>query len=219
MKILVFSDSHLRLPFEEKKFKWLEKNLGQADQIIINGDFWDGYVITFNQFINSPWRHLFPLLKSKKTIYIYGNHDKKKFSNGGAEIFSNIQTTRHELKLNNKVFIFEHGDQIRPSLDGLLNFEKPPEAIMKKLRDIDDLMVKKFGKTYLKLMFSRRNRSTKKKLKPLLRQNQIFICGHNHYAEIDEKNQFANSGIILGGLAQYLLIEDGRMRLKEEWYD
>jgi len=43
MKIAIFSDTHLRLPFEERKFKFLERVIKNVERIIINGDFWDGY--------------------------------------------------------------------------------------------------------------------------------------------------------------------------------
>jgi len=38
--------------------------------------------------------------------------------------------------------------------------------------------------------------------------------------EIDEKNHFANSGIVGGGLGQCLIIDnDGKIALNEEWYE
>src|SRR3990172_1424130 len=70
MKILVFSDSHLTDKFEEKKFYFLKKIIRQSDFVIINGDFWDGYLTTFNRFISSNWSKLFPLLKLNKILTI-----------------------------------------------------------------------------------------------------------------------------------------------------
>lgn len=59
----------------------------------------------------------------------------------------------------------------------------------------------------------------KEKIQKRLKRNEIYICGHTHWAEVDEKNQYANSGIICGCLGQYLLIDKGKLILKEEWYD
>jgi predicted phosphodiesterase len=92
MKILVISDVHLDNAFEKPKYRFLKKIIRRADRVIINGDFWDGYLVKFQQFIQSPWKSLFPLLKSKKTIYIYGNHDKKILSDKHTALFSDIQT-------------------------------------------------------------------------------------------------------------------------------
>src|SRR3990170_7877882 len=104
MKILVFSDSHLTDKFEEKKFDFLKKIIRQSDLVIINGDFWDGYLTTFSRFISSDWNKLFPLLKSKKTIYIYGNHDRESYIDRNAKLFSDLQTHSYRLKLNGKSF-------------------------------------------------------------------------------------------------------------------
>ena len=92
MKILVISDVHLDNAFEKPKYRFLKKIIRRADRVIINGDFWDGYLVKFQQFIQSPWKSLFPLLKSKKTIYIYCNHDKKILSDKHTALFSDIQT-------------------------------------------------------------------------------------------------------------------------------
>ena len=63
MKILVFSDTHLSSTFEEKKFNLLKEIISRADRVIINGDFWEGYLISFKEFLDSRWKELFPLLK------------------------------------------------------------------------------------------------------------------------------------------------------------
>ncbi|KKP50689.1 MAG: hypothetical protein UR42_C0024G0015, partial [Candidatus Roizmanbacteria bacterium GW2011_GWA2_33_33] len=50
MNILVFSDTHLYLPFDGKKFNFLKKIISDSDQVIINGDFFDDYMISFDEF-------------------------------------------------------------------------------------------------------------------------------------------------------------------------
>ena len=219
MTIAVFSDTHLRLPFEEKKFRFLEKLINKSAHVIIVGDFWDGYIITFTQFLNSPWRHLFPLLKRKKTIYIFGNHDKEIFVNEKVNLFSKKQVKQYQLKLNGKNFVFEHGDRLVPALDGILKIKKPPTFLQKRLIKLHDQLLEKKGKRFLEWFFKKTGEKIKKKMESEFKDSQFLIAGHTHYPEIDEKNRFANCGTIGGGFASYLLIdEEGRIKLKEERY-
>jgi predicted phosphodiesterase len=43
MKTIIFSDTHLTDQFDPELYKALENMIQEADQVIINGDFWDGY--------------------------------------------------------------------------------------------------------------------------------------------------------------------------------
>jgi predicted phosphodiesterase len=219
MIIVVFSDTHLRLPFEEEKFRFLEKLVAKADQVIINGDFWDGYIISFDQFINSPWQNLFPLLKKKKTIYVLGNHDKRILSDKRVSLFSHQQKEEYLLKINGSQFVFQHGHQLAPALDDVLKLKKVPAIIQKRLINFHDRQIRKKGKEFLRKFFKKNNEKIKKKIKSRFKNGQIIICGHTHYPEIDLKNHFACCGTIAGGFASYLLIDErGRIRLREEGY-
>ena len=117
MNILVFSDTHLYLPFDQKKFNFLKKIISESDQVIINGDFFDDYMISFEDFINSPWNQLFPLLKNKHAVYIFGNHDQQKFSDKRLNSFSDVQTSIYHLSTINYQLIFTHGQQFRKTPD------------------------------------------------------------------------------------------------------
>lgn len=220
MKTLVFSDTHLRLPFEEKKFNFLKSIIQKADQVIINGDFWDGYIITFDQFVDSPWKNLFPLLKRKKAVYIFGNHDKKILADYRISLFSHFQTSQYQLKIDGNHFIFEHGNRWLPTMDDVLKLKKVPSIIQKRLINFHDNQLRKKGKEFLKKFFKKNNEKIKKKIKSKLNNGQFFIFGHTHYPEIDEKNRFANCGTIAAGFASYLLIdeEEGKIWLREEGY-
>ena len=72
----------------------------------------------------------------------------------------------------------------------------------------------------MKLRFAYRNIATKQKAIKAIKNNEFIIVGHNHWAEVDEKNHFACCGAILYGFAQYLTIdsESGKITLNEEWY-
>src|SRR3982750_365904 len=96
MKTLIFSDSHLYGRFEETKFKFMWYLINSVDHVIINGDFWDGYIIDFNEFLATPWNELFPLLKERRSIYIYGNHDIVPPTDPRASLFSARQLDRYQ---------------------------------------------------------------------------------------------------------------------------
>lgn len=68
MRVLVFSDTHLTKAFDDKKCEFLKKIISDSDQVIINGDFWDGYIISFDEFLKPEWACLFPPLKAKKNF-------------------------------------------------------------------------------------------------------------------------------------------------------
>lgn len=225
MNILIFSDTHLYLPFEQKKFDYLKKIISTADRIIINGDFFDDYMINFDDFIKSPWNELFPLLKVKKAVYIFGNHDQQKFSDTRLKLFSDTQTHDYRLQINDQQFIFTHGHQFRKTADLSI---KNITIIMPIVNIIINIahffrqtMVNIFGKTFLRLRFAYRNKNTKEKALRTIKPGQFIIVGHNHWAEVDEKNHFACCGAILYGFAQYLTIDSdsGKITLHEEWYD
>ena len=223
MNILVFSDTHLYLPFDQKKFNYLEKIINDSDQVIINGDFFDDYMISFNDFIKSPWNQLFPLLKKKKAVYIFGNHDQEKFSDKRTGLFSIKQTSEYKIKINNIIYIITHGQQFRKTPDLFIKkFFKPIVSLLIRIAHYKrQNLVNFFGKNFLRLRFAYRNIATKEKAIKTIKDNEFIVIGHNHWAEVDEKSHFACCGAILYGYAQYLTIdsETAKITLHEEWYD
>lgn len=222
MNILVFSDTHLYLPFDQKKFNFLKKIISESDQVIINGDFFDNYMISFEDFINSPWNQLFSLLKSKKTIYIFGNHDQQKFSDQRLNIFSDVQTPNYSLTTNHYSLLFTHGQQFRKTGDLFIPkiFKFLISFAVRDAHFFRQILVNIFGRNFLRLRFAYRNVATKEKAIKTIKDNEFIIVGHNHWAEVDEKNRFACCGAILYGFAQYLTIDSdsGKIILHEEWY-
>lgn len=223
MKILVFSDTHLYLPFDQKKFNFLKKIINSADRVIINGDFFDDYMISFEDFINSPWNQLFPILKQKKAVYIFGNHDLKKFSDKRASLFSVLQNDTYKLTVNHQQFIFTHGQQFRKTPDlffkNISNIKPFATLVVKITHIFRQLMTNIFGRIFLKLRFAYRNAFKEKALKTI-KADQFIIVGHNHWGGVDIQNHFACCGAILYGYAQYLTIDSSaKITLHEEWYD
>ncbi len=216
MKYLIFSDSHLSDSFDEKKFKFLEKIISSVDMIVINGDFWEGYDFEIDDFIKSKWNKLFKLLKSKKTIYLYGNHDKKEYSNNKIKEFSINQQQKYILNSGGKTFYIEHGDRIVPLWDKY--FKRMPRFINKFLYYVEKAAFLILGTNGVGILYKRFNVDMKNRVAKKLKKNEFLVCGHSHFMEIDEKNNFINSGIVKHGFGQYLIIDDGKITLHNESY-
>jgi len=210
MKLLVISDTHLNLPVDENKFELLKQIISDADQVIINGDFWEGFLLEFDEFFSSSWSRLFPPLKEKQAVYIFGNHDDiSRNDPSRISAFSDIQTKRYEYSFGDTRYIFEHGHRfICPekylSAIGKVRFQKS----VRRIDSVEKLCIGLFGRMYQKPIL-RLNRIMKKKLKKELKPHEIFICGHTHAAEYNPAEQYINSGVMKHGLAQYLIIKDG----------
>lgn len=219
MRTLIISDLHLEDRVEERKYRFLEDLFQSVDEIIINGDLWEGYLIQFSQFLDSPYRYLFPLLKKKKTVYLFGNHDAATLSDKRISQFSAIQTHSHMLKLDAMTLHIEHGDRVSPFMkhDNIL-LEKSRKPLVWTLNRIEKFMVRHLGKKSLLLVHEKLNRAVKQQIKGDLKKGEIFVCGHTHYAEFNLKEQFINTGMVKYGIAQYMIIEDGKLYPKEEWY-
>lgn len=219
MRILIFSDTHLTDRFDKKKYIFLKKIIFSADHVIINGDFWDGYEIYFNQFIRSEWKKLFPLLKKKNTVYLYGNHDKKSLSDQRVNLFSVKQAQQYSLRSGKLSFWIEHGNKYFPDWEETFPIKQPNYFINTCYTIVEKLLFTVF-KTKIQTGFLHQfNKKIKKIIQKKIPKDYIFICGHTHAQELDLKNRFINTGIIRHGIGQYLLIENGKLKLKSERYD
>lgn len=223
MKILIFSDTHLTTTFKKSKFEFLKKIINNCDQVIIAGDFWEGRLITFDEFIDSEWNMLFPLLKEKHTIYVYGNHDKKIYSDERVRLFSDEQEEKYEFTQEKNKYIVKHGDtkKIKYSIiKAVADVTFMSERFFTKHmhEDLEHVFVRLFGKNILQLLFKKYNNVIKEQEITSLKENQIVICGHTHAAEMDLENKFVNTGIIRHGLGQYVIINGDNIKLHEEKY-
>ncbi len=221
MKTLVISDSHLNLPFEEKKFRFLESIIRGSDKVIINGDFWEGFRISFDQFLDSPYKHLFPLLKARNTVYIFGNHDQEDFFDDRATLFADHIAESYTMQVNGSKLIFKHGDQYALIIN---NKCKPPlkghrRVLSNMMNEAEKIIVRKLGKKAMRQVHGRYNTIIKKKIRKELKDGEILVCGHTHMAEFNPKEKFINSGLIKHGLGQYLIVENTTITPKEAWYD
>jgi predicted phosphodiesterase len=218
MKILVISDLHLTTRFDQKKCEFLEKLISRADRVIINGDFWSYYSCTFGEFVKSKWRRLFPLLQQKKAIYIYGNHDLKKWTDKRVNIFSTEQTSRYELMSGGKHFLVEHGH--------LLTLLKPIQNkyFLKLMRAVrfDDLIRYPLESLLPKIKifkifwgFSFKQKKIRRRVN---KGKNYVVVGHTHYPLFENGKNYINTGFINFGIAHYLWIKDGVPRLVSRKY-
>ncbi|WKZ30929.1 MAG: metallophosphoesterase family protein [Candidatus Dojkabacteria bacterium] len=221
MKYLVISDTHLTHRFYPDKYEKLRIIIQAADRVIINGDFWDGYFTTFDKFLKSEWKTLFPLLKEKKAVYITGNHDDTQLYQfkDNCGLFADLVAENFKFKSGDKQFYVEHGHRILPEMSRrfmplrksrlfLMIWNLPfniGEYISLKLfrtpapvSDINQKLFEHFGKDR--------------------KGNHYTIVSHSHKQEFNEKAGVINTGYFRWGLAQYLTVEDEKVVLHSENY-
>lgn len=218
MKTLVIGDLHLA-GFKQKQFEYLKQLFESVDKVILIGDFWEGYTTSFDQFLKSKWKGLFPVLKSKKTVYLYGNHDRESMMDERIKQFADKAQLRYELDLGDKHLIFEHGDRLIKMPDQKLRLGKLKTIMSKIDTTLERVITKRFGMRHFRTINGRHNSRMKKKLKKELKPNEIFICGHTHSFEFDLKHQYINTGVMrIPGIAQYLLIDGETLTPVQEKY-
>lgn len=225
MQVLVFSDTHLTHRFNQKKFNFLEDLIKSVDKVIINGDFWEGYIINFEKFLNSPWQQLFPLLKSKDTVYCYGNHDKESRCDHQVEVFSNYQTNELEINLFGQKFLIKHGygfgskilDKPTRCLDSKI-IQKAVLPLILENRFFEEKSSSLLGSSFYKFFFKkiRQHKSLYNYALSLANQDYNCVFSHSHYPFLADN--YANTGTILNNWASFLIIEDGELSLYKQKY-
>lgn len=218
MRILIFSDTHLYHHFDKKKYEFLYKTISNADTVVINGDFWDGYLTTFEKFIHSPWKKLFPLLKKKNTIYIYGNHDKKEWSDKRAHLFSTQQKDAVVLDFGNYRLLVEHGNRIAPKLDGQLAWIPRHPFFGYIAAYFQKIGLSTMGEGFLAFWYEKSHAKLRAYAQKVCKKQEILVCGHSHVANLSIGLHYANSGMIRDRIGQYLLIENEEIKLIKDHY-
>jgi predicted phosphodiesterase len=216
MKTLIVSDIHLRGVFDKRKYLYLERLFSSADRIILNGDFWDGYRTTFDRFVSSEWNKLFPLLKSKDTIYLYGNHDQKQFNDERTSLFSVEQKDRHIFEVDSITYHVEHGHLLCPSVDVTYHLSRRFLTYINIFFQFTENIFAHLGSPH-NVLLKMTNKTIKKKLKKT-NFPYWYLCGHTHLAEFDEREKFANSGYIQYGRVTYLIADSSGLSLWTDRY-
>lgn len=219
MLTVIISDVHLTDKFDKEKFDYLKRVISSADQVIINGDFWDGYFVEFDGLVKSGWRRLFPILKAKKTIYLFGNHDRKNWCDKRVNLFSAIAREKINLNINGGRFHIEHGNRIVPAPDDRYSW-----FYNKKLgRKLVVLGARLFARRLLstsigKWYLGRINQKMKKWWRRQNLDKEILVCGHSHWSEFSLNSCYINTGFIRYGYGQYLRITQDELELVKERY-
>lgn len=214
--ILIFSDTHLTHQSDARKLRFLMRIINKADHVIINGDFWDGDLTSAEQFAKAPfWQPLFRLLRDKKAIYLYGNHDTVCACNGIEDTFSMTHQQTFDFEQNGQAFHCEHGNAMNQSMERMLKYL--PRPIMGFFSLTDSILTRILGRRYLAL-YSVTNNRMKNWQKNHIDNGTYMICGDSHLAELSPHQRYANSGSIRGGIGSYLLIRDGKIELRKERY-
>jgi predicted phosphodiesterase len=231
MKTLVISDLHLTEKFNQKVYDILIELLNKVDRVIINGDFWEKDFVTFDGFVNSDWNKLFSLLKSKQTVYIYGNHDEENLCDERVNLFSAEQghwkdlvlKTGSKLEIYSKnrlvqtiavekdlILKFNHGQGVAPFenkfhelLDTNILF-KPLRFLVRLVFDLRILFLNQ--KHYY--LFRKMNITMQKWVENNLNQNEVLVCGHSHLQEASLGERFIDLGCFTKGQYQYMIIVD-----------
>jgi predicted phosphodiesterase len=214
MKIVIFSDTHLTQEFDQDLYRELKKVITLADQVIINGDFWDGYITTFDSFIKSEWQQLFDLLKSKNTIYIYGNHDPEKFCDERVSFFSISQNYEHLLQIENHTYNIQHGHLIHQSIVTKLATILPHSLVksvniwiknQEKLNTFWGKLTHQL-ELYLDVTGDQQLQSYVKKINQQ-NKNRIFVFGHSHTPQLTIENSYLNPGKFTVKTPKFISIE------------
>ncbi len=217
-KLVIFSDTHLSDRFDQAQFEFIQGAIATADQVIINGDFWDHYEASFERFINSPWQQLFPLLKQKKTIYIHGNHDEVELVDERVNLFSNQQVSSCVVKAGHCVLKIKHGHQAVPSWDVKYPWLFKNRLMLRWGNILQRVGVKIWGEGFLRVIFTYWNWIAKKQARQL-QAHEVLVCGHTHLAELNLAQHYINTGVIRWGLGQYLVVDGGgRLKLVKSKY-
>jgi len=227
MKVLVISDTHLTNRFIPKKYFILEELIRNSDKVIINGDFWDFWYLTFDQFINSQWKGLFPLLKQKDTVYVWGNHDPKDRCTQDVSLFSNIQSDNYFEEIDGNKYRFRHGhnylfgkktkflEKYDKFIGGIEKY-KLSRFLFYLIYYSERFLMRVFGPTLITKSKVALNNNLLLKERDSF--EEWFIFGHTHGAEIDFQKKFINTGCIINHTVSYLLIENGEPRLLSSKY-
>lgn len=207
-KLLIFSDTHLTHKFDQKKFTFLKNLIENADQVIINGDFWDNAFTTFDKFVNSKWQDLFPILKDRNTIYLYGNHDLPHQTDERVNLFSIKQVEEYKIKIGKYLLSIAHGHKhsrftrfwykFFGNYPKLLRYISLPMGF---IFELNEFLTRKTNKS----LFSIFNRTNKSKVAKYMAYNEVFIAGHTHAPEFNLDRKYINLGFIRQGFASYVV--------------
>ena len=221
MKVFAFSDTHFTNKFNQREFNFLKDKIDSVDLVIINGDFWEGLMGKFDDFLNSDWKKLFPILK-QKAIYIYGNHDDPHLSDERVNQFCKDAVKDYTLKTNKRTYFFTHGQNYlypREEIESpdWTRANDKKQIYTNKIADvIQNVLISVLGPHAYPKKF---NNMTLDERKSITSLDNLLVCGHSHTPQYNKDINFIDLGFFNYGWANYMLIDDeGNFELKSEKY-
>ena len=209
----------------------MKKIIREADRVIIAGDFWDGWFLTFGEFIESEWSKLFPLLKEKHTIYIYGNHDIESACDERVSLFCDKAEHCYDFELGKNSYHVTHGNRICGDI------ARRNPLLHLYYRILHDKKHKRLNKGFkLFIHFLERvgylsmgrnvglnsiNKVSNRNMKEYATNHlkgTYLIAGDSHRPEEDIASHYLNSGFINYGHASYVLVDEAGPHLFEQDY-
>lgn len=224
VRTLVFSDTHLSTKFNKKLFNALAELISKSDKVIINGDFWEGLAISFDDFLESGWNRLFPLLKQKDTVYVYGNHDHKMHSDDQVLRFCSKAVNEYVLETPSRKYLFRHGHEFlfpKHTEKCLLEHKNQAGTAWRKARLIVANYVQQigFGIFGPKILPAFINHIPPQDRSAIGDPEQILVCGHTHRPYVNAKSNFLDIGFFNFGWANYMEIDEtGNFKLISRRY-
>ncbi len=199
--------------FNQKLFDELTKLISKSDRVVINGDFWEGLAISFDDFLESGWNKLFPLLKQKETVYVYGNHDHQIYSDDRVYRFCNQAVGEYLLATPLRSYLFRHGHEFlfpKHTDECLRKHKNQSGTRMKRLRLAVAGLVQSagFGVFGAKVLPGFINYIPAKKRWSVGMPGQLLVCGHTHRPYHSSQNDFVDIGFFNYGWANYMEIDD-----------
>lgn len=220
MKTLIISDLHLSDRFDLQRAEYLVELLISADQVILNGDFWDNHACTFDKFIHSPWKVLFPILKSRDTVYIYGNHDRQQDSDERVALFSKVQANHWQLRNGSLRLHIEHGHHIlakhHDSPNWLVTLYRVSLYDVWFRQPLEHFLVSSGSELFHRWHMGSSQAELIKKAASI--QEDYLVTGHTHLPKLDSEQKFINLGYINHGLSYYVEVADGNAYFIKESY-
>lgn len=221
MTTLIISDLHLSTSVDQDRLNYLQNLFSEVDQVILNGDFWDVYTTTFQEFLNSEWSTLFPILKQKNTIYIEGNHDHAKDTNEDVTIFCTKHLSEYTLQMGKYTLHIEHGhlksSYKQPTADWIVEFYRnigynkwfrdPLEKVL--IATDTDLLHRWHMSTAEKRLIDYASN---------LPENHFLVTGHTHLPGFFPEKKYINTGYINHSVGYYLLVKPNYLALIKEQY-
>jgi predicted phosphodiesterase len=211
VRYVVFSDTHLHQGWDRATFDWIESIVRDADRVIIDGDFWDADATTFSDFVESRWSALFPALKERHAVYLFGNHDPAEACDERVRLFSDQTGDSYTVTVGATRFRIEHGHRFSLGM----NRFGPTHVALLLLRHVlpagtwpavERILSAILGPRALPTWYRRYNTPVKREWQRERQGDEILVCGHTHAPEMDLAAGFINTGAVRSGTASYLTI-------------